>query len=357
MIPSPNGTTARPIWNRSRPLVAASVSRVPSRSSRYSDDTLAPERVARPVDDGLEQLLPRLGGRDDAQQLVEEAQLRDRVLGAGRRRRVPVPPARGACAGVLDPGHRHHRTSLGRTATEIGCGRVPGGCPCSRTETLLGWRSNRASSILSPWPTALPDRLGPRPARGGPGSRPPRPSPRDPEWAVPATRSRTRCGSSARCWARSSRSRPGRTCSPLVERIRRRTIALRRGDPEVVLEPDIERERLGRGDRVAGRRARRGRRPRVHPLLPARQPRRGAAADPDAAHAGAPGEGPPDRRVHRRGRGAARRRHGPRGARGEAAIGRGATRCSRRTRRRPGDGRCSSRCAGSGGCSTRSTTR
>ena len=30
----------------------------------------------------------------------------------------------------------------------------------------------------------------------------------------------------------------------LVERIRRRTIALRRGDPEIVLEPDIERERL-----------------------------------------------------------------------------------------------------------------
>ena len=30
-----------------------------------------------------------------------------------------------------------------------------------------------------------------------------------------------------------------------MERIRRRTIALRRGDPDVVLEPDIERERLG----------------------------------------------------------------------------------------------------------------
>ncbi len=42
VIPSPNGTTARPIWKRSRPLVAASVRRVPSRSSRYSDDTLAP---------------------------------------------------------------------------------------------------------------------------------------------------------------------------------------------------------------------------------------------------------------------------------------------------------------------------
>ena len=31
----------------------------------------------------------------------------------------------------------------------------------------------------------------------------------------------------------------------LVERIRRRTIALRRGDPDLVLEPDIERQRLG----------------------------------------------------------------------------------------------------------------
>src|SRR6185295_4294246 len=30
-----------------------------------------------------------------------------------------------------------------------------------------------------------------------------------------------------------------------VERIRRRTIALRRGDPDLVLEPDIERQRLG----------------------------------------------------------------------------------------------------------------
>ena len=34
VIPSPNGTTARPMWYRSRPLVAASVSGVPSRSSR-----------------------------------------------------------------------------------------------------------------------------------------------------------------------------------------------------------------------------------------------------------------------------------------------------------------------------------
>src|SRR4029079_11991141 len=32
-----------------------------------------------------------------------------------------------------------------------------------------------------------------------------------------------------------------------VERIRRRTIALRRGDPEVGLQPDIERERLRTG--------------------------------------------------------------------------------------------------------------
>ena len=34
VIPSPNGTTARPMWWRSRPLVAASVSDSPSRSMR-----------------------------------------------------------------------------------------------------------------------------------------------------------------------------------------------------------------------------------------------------------------------------------------------------------------------------------
>ena len=146
---------------------------------------------------------------------------------------------------ALDPGHGDHLTSLGVTDTEIGCGPVPGRCPCSRTVTVADWQPNRASSILSPWPTALPDRLGPRPARGGPGFRPPRPSLRGPGWVARGTRWRTRCGSSARCWARSSRSRPGPSCSRTVERIRRRTIALRRGDPEVVLEPDIERERLG----------------------------------------------------------------------------------------------------------------
>ena len=130
------------------------------------------------------------------------------------------------------------------TDTEIGCGPVPGRCPCSRTVTVADWQPNRASSILSPWPTALPDRLGPRPARGGPGFRPPRPSLRGPGWVARGTPWRTRCGSSARCWGRSSRSRPDPSCSRTVERIRRRTIALRRGDPEVVLEPDIERERL-----------------------------------------------------------------------------------------------------------------
>ena len=41
VTPAPNGTRARPIWNRSRPFVAASVRFSASRSSRYSDDTLA----------------------------------------------------------------------------------------------------------------------------------------------------------------------------------------------------------------------------------------------------------------------------------------------------------------------------
>ena len=199
---------------------------------------------------------------------MEEAELGDRVLGPpaerlarsvrglARRpagglvfapgRRVRAEPG-GVGGGVrpFDPGHHDHRTSLGGAATEIGCGPVPGGCPCSRTVTLVDWQPNRASPILSPWPTALPDRLGPRPARGGPGFRPRRPSLRDPGWAARAIRSPTRSASSARCSGQVIAEQAGPELFALVERIRRRTIALRRGDPDLVLEPDIERERLG----------------------------------------------------------------------------------------------------------------
>ncbi len=106
---------------------------------------------------------------------------------------------------------------------------------------------------------------------------------------APGTRSRSRSACSGRCSARSSRSRPDRSSSPLVERIRRRTIALRRDD-----DP-LERARLD--EELAGARPRRrgGRHRRVRALLPADQPGRGAR----------PGPGPPPARA-----GGTRRRAG-----------------------------------------------
>ena len=104
------------------------------------------ERVARPVDDGLEQLLPGLGGRREAEQAVQEPQLRDGVV------RAPGRPAgggrEGGCRSVLEVGHQGHLTSLGGAATEVGCDPVPGRCPCSRTVTIRGWHEPPRSPIL-----------------------------------------------------------------------------------------------------------------------------------------------------------------------------------------------------------------
>ena len=52
------------------------------------------EHVAGPVDDGLEQLVPRPGGRRQAGDLVQEAQLLELVVGAPRRHRRRVPARR-----------------------------------------------------------------------------------------------------------------------------------------------------------------------------------------------------------------------------------------------------------------------
>ena len=51
------------------------------------------KRVAGPVDDRLEQLVPRPGGRREAGDLVEEAQLLEllRLARVAPGRRVPVP--------------------------------------------------------------------------------------------------------------------------------------------------------------------------------------------------------------------------------------------------------------------------
>ena len=128
----------------------------------------------------------------------------------------------------------------------------------------------------------------------------------------------------------------------LVERVRRRTIALRRTDPDLDLEPDAERAQARGGDRGAGPRPGGGRRQGVHALLPARQPRRGAAADPRAAHARArgPAAGPIDDSVGEAVDRLARTR-GRAGRRELLARTSRSTRCSPPTLPRRAGGRCS----------------
>ena len=87
---APDLEAVEAVRRRERQPRAVAVEQVQRRDAR-------PERVPRPVDDGLEQLLPRLGGRDQAQELVEEAKLGDRVLGPlAERLARPVRGARRA---------------------------------------------------------------------------------------------------------------------------------------------------------------------------------------------------------------------------------------------------------------------
>ena len=255
--------------------------------------------------------------------------------------------------------HGEHDTSLEASATSNGCGGVPARCPCSRTVTVGCWHVHARSAILTPWPrtSARSRRASESDARAR-GSRPSPPSRRGPGSAARATRWRARSGCSARCSARSSRSRPGPSMFELVERIRRRTIALRRGDPELVSEPDAERARLGARRSPSLDLDQRGRgRQGVHALLPARQPRRGAAAHPRAADSRPQRPWRPDRRLHRP-------RHRPPAADPRPRRGPGAGRracsstpCSPPIPPRPDAARCSWRCAGSDACWTSSTTR
>ena len=71
------------------------------------------ERVAGPVDDGLEQLVPRPGRRRKARDVVEEAQLVELLCLAGSRGDV-----------AFRGGHQGHDTSVGAESLAKGCGRV-----------------------------------------------------------------------------------------------------------------------------------------------------------------------------------------------------------------------------------------
>ena len=119
VIPSPNGTTARPIWKRSRPLVAASVRRVPSRSSRYSDDTLAPSasRVPSTTVSSSSSHVWAVVTRPSSS--MEEPELGDRVLRppAERLARSVRGLARRPAGGlVVTPGRRVRRSRAASAA-------------------------------------------------------------------------------------------------------------------------------------------------------------------------------------------------------------------------------------------------
>ena len=173
------------------------------------------ERVAGPVDDRLEQLVPGPRGRRQAQRPRGGS-------GAGRagpaaRRRARTRPRRGSGRAGGTSGARSGRSSwritiqaYGKVAAAKGCGPVNG---CERgTVRKVGPRERRRRGRA---PSGAVARRS-RPGSGRPGAR-------DPLAARgPAAR--------ARCSARSSSEQAGPELFELVERIRRRTIALRRDD-------------------------------------------------------------------------------------------------------------------------------
>ena len=128
---------------------------------------LGAKRDPGPVHDGLEELLPGLGGGREPEQLVKEPQLGDGVVGGRRIRQMGLGEVRGLGVGAgrsvggarLRAGitvipelcHVHHPRSLGAAVTELGCGPVPGRCPCSRTVTEERLTGAPGIGILARW--------------------------------------------------------------------------------------------------------------------------------------------------------------------------------------------------------------
>ena len=318
---------------------------------------------------------PELGDRIVGRRRVGKVRLRARPGSAACRPRGATglaAPVRARCASPgLAPGSEGGRSASSRIDISITSKprrrryrgrlrRVPGRCPCSRTVTLARLTGTRRPGILTPMAPRA-DRPAPgrdQRDRGWPGSRRSPPSRRAPGSAAPATR----CAREVRLLGRAPRpgdrraGRPGAVRArgadpPAHDRAPPRRPGGRRSSRT------LERDRLDRGDRGAGPRARGRGRQGVHALLPARQPRRGAAAHPGPAHAGPPGARAADRRLHRRGRRAPRRDARPRRRSRRSSAGPRSTRSSPPTPPRRGGGRCSSPCGGSGACSTRWTTR
>ena len=86
------------------------------------------EHVARPVDDGLEQLVPRPRGRGEARDLVQEAELLELVgRSPGRHDTISRTGRAGGWGRGRDARHRHHHTSLRNGCGREGCGAVVAG--------------------------------------------------------------------------------------------------------------------------------------------------------------------------------------------------------------------------------------
>ena len=374
VIPSPNGTTARPIWWRSSPFVAASVSvepvavqqvqrrrrsarsasRVPSTTvSRSSSHVCAVVARRRSSWRNRSSCAGSRGGPASAVGASGQCSPAARAGVPGRHR----TPRRGRFGPAPSPiiGHRAHGTSLGdrryRSRLRHGTGTVP--LQSNRNHRRLA-AGVPLSASLTPCPAsaARPRRAAPSTrARGSPPSPP---SPRARASAAPATRSRARSACSARCSARSSPSRPA---GP---------VRARRADPAADDRPAPRRPVLVLGARRGARAARRTRSPRststrlaavakaftlyfqLVNLAEERQRIRVLRTRSRRAR------GRADRRLHRRrGRAGCRRPAVADGRRGAARRGPSrSTRCSPRTPPRPAGARCSSPCAGSGGCWT-----
>ena len=260
------------------------------------------ERVAGPVDDRLEQLVPGPRRRRQAGDLVQEPELLELVRAASRTRAAPASPRPTSRARGLD---RVVVTAI----TIQAYGRLPAGTVADAVaaRTRNGPRPDAARMTAA-------TRRAPSPAvarRAG----------RDRDGRRPRSARASRSGCSARCSARSSPSRPGRSSSRSSSgsgggrsRCAATTIrASARGSTTTSAALD-----LGDG---------RGRHPRLRPLLPAGQPGRGArpgprrcaAASAPRATASSTTRSPtPSRRLRRLGRDRRRARRARRPAGGLA---------------------------------------
>ena len=117
-MPWPHARLTLPTWERSRPFVAASVSRDPLVVGEVERADLDAHRDGRPVDDRAHELVPVARQRRELGDLVEERELVD-----GEARRPGVPGARsasrGRCVSLPSPDHARCQTAAGSGSVTV----------------------------------------------------------------------------------------------------------------------------------------------------------------------------------------------------------------------------------------------